>query len=127
MNRVQLIGALGKDPEFKYTSSGQGVCNFSMATSESYKDKNGETQKKTEWHSVVVWGKLAELANVNLKKGSKCFVEGALTTRSWDNKDGQKQYKTEVTAKGIEFFGGIKNREETQEQSLNETEEDLPF
>lgn len=106
VNKVILIGNLGKDPEFKYTPGGQPVATFSIATTERYADKSGQRQEKTEWHNIVVWGKLAELANQYLKKGRSAYIEGRLTTRSWDDKDGNKRYKTEIVGNTIQFLGG---------------------
>lgn len=104
LNKVMLIGRLGQDPELKYTPSGSAVCNFSMATSESWTDKAGQKQEKTEWHRIVVWGKLAELCNQYLGKGRQAFVEGKLQTRSWEDKEGQKKYTTEVMANTVQFL-----------------------
>ncbi len=106
VNKVILLGRLGQDPELKYTPSGSGVCNFSVATSESWTDKSGQKQEKTEWHRIVVWGKLAELCNQYLAKGRQVFVEGKLQTRSWDDKDGNKRYTTEINAATVQFIGG---------------------
>jgi single-strand DNA-binding protein len=106
INKVMLIGRLGQDPELKYTPSGSAVCNFSLATSESWTDKSGQKQEKTEWHRVVVWGKLAELCNQYLAKGRQAFIEGSLQTRQWDDKSGQKRYTTEINAKNVQFLGG---------------------
>lgn len=106
VNKVIILGRLGQDPELKYTPSGAAVCNFSLATSETWNDKNsGQKQEKTEWHRVVVWGKLAELCNQYLAKGRQAFVEGRLQTRSWDDKDGQKKYTTEINATTVQFIG----------------------
>jgi single-strand DNA-binding protein len=107
VNKVILLGRLGQDPELKHTPSGAAVCNFSLATSESWNDKNsGQKQERTEWHRVVVWGKLAELCNQYLAKGRQAFVEGRLQTRSWDDKQGQKRYTTEINATTVQFIGG---------------------
>ena len=107
INKVILIGRLGQDPELKYTPSGAAVANFSIATSESWNDKSGQKQERTEWHRIVVWGKLAELCNQYLAKGRQVFVEGSLQTRSWDDQQsGQKRYMTEVNARNIQFLGG---------------------
>ena len=107
VNKVIILGRLGQDPELKYTPSGAGVCNFSLATTESWSDKNsGQKQERTEWHRVVVWGKLAELCNQYLSKGRQAFVEGKLQTRSWDDKSGQKRYTTEINATSVQFIGG---------------------
>ncbi|MCU0609998.1 MAG: single-stranded DNA-binding protein [Chitinispirillaceae bacterium] len=109
INKAILIGNLGKDPEMRSTAGGQQVTTFSLATTERYSDKSGQRQEKTEWHSVVAWGKLAELANQYLKKGRSCYVEGKIQTRSWDDKDGNKKYKTEIVASQIQFLGGPGN------------------
>ncbi len=97
-NKVSLIGHLGKDPEVRRLESGAAVAKFSLATSESYKDKAGEWQSVTEWHDVVLWRSLAERAERDLKKGSLVFVEGKLTTRKWQDKEGNNRYSTEVVA-----------------------------
>lgn len=104
INKVMLIGRLGQDPDLKYTPAGTAVCNFSVATSDSWVDKNGQKQEKTEWHRIVVWGKLAELCNQYLQKGRQAYIEGSLQTRSWE-KDGIKRYSTEVVAKNVQFLG----------------------
>ena len=106
VNKVILLGRLGQDPEIKYTPSGAAVCNFSVATTEAWTDKQGQKQEKTEWHRIVVWGKLAELCNQYLAKGRQAFVEGRLQTRSWDDKDGTKRYTTEILANSVQFIGG---------------------
>ncbi len=106
VNKVILLGRLGQDPELKYTPGGSPVCNFSLATTESWTDKAGAKQEKTEWHRVVVWGKLAELCNQYLAKGRQAFLEGRLQTRSWDDKDGHKRYTTEILASTVQFIGG---------------------
>lgn len=101
MNRVFLYGRLGQDPEWKTFQNNSGVCNFSMATSEKYTDKQGQAQEKTEWHRIVVWGKLGEAVTAQMKKGSECFVMGKVSTRSWEGKDGRKQYSTEIVAERV--------------------------
>lgn len=106
VNKVIVLGRLGQDPEMKYTPSGAAVCNFSVATSENWTDKSGQKQERTEWHRIVVWGKLAELCNQYLSKGRQAFVEGKLQTRSWDDKDGTKRYTTEIMATTVQFIGG---------------------
>lgn len=106
VNKVILVGNLGKDPELKKTPSGQSVASFSVATSESFKGRDGNKQEKTEWHNVVAWGKLADLVNQYLAKGRSCYIEGKLTTRSWDDRDGNKRYKTEVVAQNVVFLNG---------------------
>ena len=106
VNKVLILGRLGKDPEVRFTSGGQAVCNFTVATGEEWKDKNDQKQKRTEWHKVVVWGKLAELCGEHLKKGRQCYVEGKLQTREWTDKENRKQYTTEVVAYEVTFLGG---------------------
>jgi single-strand DNA-binding protein len=106
VNKVILVGRLGRDPETRYTSGGQAVCNFSLATDESYKDRSGERQKRTEWHKIVLWGKLAELGQQYLKKGSQVYIEGRIQSRQWDDKEGQKRTSFEIVATGMKFLGG---------------------
>jgi single-strand DNA-binding protein len=107
LNRVQLIGNLGKDPEIKYTPQGTPVAKITLATNERFKDKAGEWQDRTEWHNVVLWQRLAEIAGEYLKKGGKVYIEGRLQTRSWDDKQtGQKKYMTEVVASDLILLGG---------------------
>jgi single-strand DNA-binding protein len=107
LNRVQLIGNLGKDPEVKYTPQGTPVAKLTIATNERYKDKSGEWQDRTEWHNVVLWQRLAEIAGEYLKKGGKVYIEGRLQTRSWDDKQtNQKKYMTEVVASDLILLGG---------------------
>jgi single-strand DNA-binding protein len=107
VNKVIILGRLGQDPELKYTPSGAAVCNFSLATTESWNDKaTGQKQERTEWHRIVVWGKLAELCNQYLSKGRQAFVEGKIQTRSWEDKDGNKRYTTEIAANTVQFIGG---------------------
>ena len=105
VNKVILVGRLGRDPETRYTSSGQAVCNFSMATDESFKDRSGERQKRTEWHKIVVWGKQAEIAQQYLKKGSLIFLEGRIQSRQWDDKEGQKRTSFEIVANRFQMLG----------------------
>lgn len=106
VNKVLLIGRLGNNPEIRFTNTGTAVANFNLATSENWNDKSGQRQERTEWHRVVVWGKLAELCEKYLSKGRQCFVEGRLQTRSWDDKDGNKRYTTEIVATTVQFLGG---------------------
>ncbi len=105
INKVILVGRLGANPELRYTPGGQGVANFNMATSEQWTDKTGKKQERTEWHRIVVWGKLAELCSQYLAKGRQAYVEGRLQTRSWDDKEGIKRYTTEVVAQTVQFLG----------------------
>ncbi len=108
VNKVILVGNLGKDPEVKYTPQGTAVAKITVATSSSFKDKtSGEWQETTEWHNVVLWQRLAEIAGEYLKKGNKVYIEGRLQTRSWDDKQsGQKRYMTEVVANDLVLLGG---------------------
>ena len=106
VNKVILIGNLGKDPELKHTSSGTAMAKFTLATNERYKDKNGEWQDKTEWHNVVLWQRLAEIAAEYLKKGRSVYIEGRLQTREWEDKQGQKRYTTEIVASDLVLLGG---------------------
>jgi single-strand DNA-binding protein len=106
VNKVILIGNLGKDPEVKYTPSGTAVARFSLATNERYKDKDGNWQDRAEWHNIVAWQRLAEIVGEYVKKGNKLYVEGRLQTRSWDDKDGQKKYMTEIVANDLVLLTG---------------------
>src|SRR5262245_30717543 len=107
INKVILIGNLGKDPEVKYTPQGTPVAKLTIATNERYKDKDGQWQDRTEWHNVVLWQRLAEIAGEYLKKGGKVYIEGRLQTRSWDDKQtNQKRYMTEVVASDLVLLGG---------------------
>src|SRR5437588_2795174 len=106
VNKAILVGRLGRDPETRYTSAGQAVCNFTLATDETYKDRNGERQKRTEWHRIVVWGKQAEIAQQYLHKGSLIFVEGRIQTRQWDDREGQKRTTMEIVATNFRMLGG---------------------
>ena len=106
VNKVILVGRLGRDPETRYTGGGQAVANFSVATDETYKDRNGEKQKRTEWHKIVVWGKQAEIAQQYLKKGSLIFIEGRIQSREWQDKEGQKRTSFEIVASNFRMLGG---------------------
>jgi single-strand DNA-binding protein len=105
VNKVILIGNLGADPEVRYMPSGDAITNIRLATTESWKDKNGEKQEKTEWHRVTFYRKLAEIAGEYLKKGSQVYVEGRLETRKWQDKDGQDRYTTEIVADRMQMLG----------------------
>lgn len=106
VNKVILVGNLGADPEVKYTQSGAALCTFSVATSESFKDRDGNQQDRTEWHKIVAWRKLAEICGQYLSKGRQVYVEGKIQTRSWDDKDGNKHYMTEIVAREVQFLSG---------------------
>ncbi len=106
INKVILIGRLGSDPEVRYTPSGVAVANFSVATSEEWKNKDtGEKQERTEWHRIVAWRRLGEICGEYLSKGRQVYVEGRIQTRSWDDRDGNKKYTTEIIANDIQFLG----------------------
>lgn len=105
VNKVMLIGGLGKDPETRFMPNGDAVCNFSMATSENWKDKQGVKQEKTEWHNIVMYRKLAEIAGEYLKKGAQVYIEGKLQTRKWQTKEGQDRYTTEIIADSMQMLG----------------------
>jgi single-strand DNA-binding protein len=103
---VQLIGNLGKDPEVRFIKDETAVCNFSLATVEKYKKNDGEKVEKTEWHNIVVWRRLAEICGEYLSKGSLIYIEGSLTTRKWEDKNGVTKYTTEIVAKEMKMLGG---------------------
>lgn len=126
LNKVELIGHLGKDPDLRYTPSGTAVATFSLATSEKYKDKEGKTVTKTEWHNVVVWRSLAELCGKYLAKGRLIYIEGKIQTRSYDDRDGNQRYITEIVAKEVKFLeksekqGEPSNPQNTEEEWAEE-------
>lgn len=113
LNKVMLIATLGRDPEIRYMPNGDAACNLSVATSESWKDKSGEKQERTEWHRISIFGKLAEIAGQYLGKGSSVYLEGKLQTRKWTDKDGVEKYTTEIIADKMQMLGG--NREASRE------------
>jgi single-strand DNA-binding protein len=135
VNRVILIGRLGKDPEIKYTPSGVALAKFSLATDESYNDAEGNLQNQTEWHNIVVWKKQAEIAVQYLKKGTLVFLEGRIKTRSWDDPQGGKKYMTEIIASRFVMLSskseGVENLKPLPvvptQPPAPEEEEDLPF
>ena len=106
VNKVILVGNLGKDPEVRYTPSGRAVAKFPLATKDSWTDQESTRQERTEWHNIVVWGKQAELCGQYLAKGRQAYIEGAIRSRSYDDKDGNKRYVTEIVAQRIQFLGG---------------------
>ena len=143
VNKVILVGSLGKDPEIKYMPNGEAVANFSMATSENWKNKEGVKQEKTEWHNIVAYRKLAEIIGEYLIKGAPVYIEGKLQTRSWE-KDGVKRYSTEIIADSMQMLGGKKDNSTTSAQrqdppsneqsqpsgtnkSFDDFEDDFPF
>ena len=105
VNKVILVGNLGKDPEVRFTPGGQAKASFSVATTEKWKDQQGQLQERTEWHNIVVWGKQAETCGQYLSKGRQVFIEGRIKTRSYDDKDGNKKYITEIVAQNVRFLG----------------------
>lgn len=109
LNRVTLIGRVGADPELRYTQSGQATCSLRVATDESYTDKDGKRVERTEWHRIVVFGKAAEHCNQYLRKGSLVYVEGKLTTRKWQDQNGQDRYSTEIRADRVQFLDRKEN------------------
>ena len=142
VNKVILVGNLGKDPEVKYTPGGPALAKFSLATNERFKDKAGEWQDRTEWHNIVAWQRLAEIVGEYIKKGAKVYVEGRLQTSSWEDKQsGEKKYRTEIIAQDLVMLGGRDdsepvaasrrngNREQQyrQEDPSEITDEDIPF
>ena len=106
LNKAILIGNLGADPETRYTQDGTCVCNLRLATTEKFKGRDGNPQEKTEWHRVVLWGRLGEIANQYLTKGARVYIEGKIETRKWTNKEGQDQYTTEIRASEMKMLGG---------------------
>lgn len=140
LNKVTLIGNLGKDPEMSYTASGVAVTKFSIATNERWKDQEGNAQERTEWHNIVAWRKLAEICGQYLKKGSKVYLEGKLQTRSWDDKNsGVKRYTTEIVADDLIMLDGkgtgggnsggsdMNNSAPMSEPAAEPEKDDLPF
>lgn len=135
VNKVILIGNLGKDPEIRHLESGAAVASFPLATTESYKNKNGERVDQTEWHNIVLWRGLAEVAEKYLKKGNQIYVEGRIRTRSWEDNEGNKKYMTEIIGNNMTMLGGkkddsgINTQSGSQESTVPEPteEDDLPF
>ena len=135
VNKVILVGNLGKDPEVRYLDNGVAVANFSLATTENYKNKQGERVSQTEWHNIVFWRGLAEVAEKYLKKGDSVYVEGKLRTRRWEDKDGNAKYTTEILADNMTMLGNkrsttseeLSNTNDSDVSNANETEDDLPF
>jgi len=136
VNKVILIGRLGADPELKYMPSGDPVANFNLATNESYRDKDGNTQEKTEWHRIVAFKRLAEICGEYLKKGSLVYIEGRIQSRSWEDKNGVKRYTTEIITYTMQMLGkkaeideGTTDQppQDTNSQKLESEDEDLPF
>ena len=138
INKVILVGNLGRDPEVRYTQNGNAVANINLATNEVWNDKSGQRQERTEWHRIVVWGKQAEIAKEYLSKGRQIYVEGSLQTRQWEDKDGQKRYTTEIRCQRFVMLGGRggEGRSESvggsepepeMPQDMSYSDEDIPF
>ncbi|HIG33226.1 MAG TPA: single-stranded DNA-binding protein [Flavobacteriales bacterium] len=131
VNKVILVGNLGKDPEVKYLDNGVAVANFSLATTENYKNKEGEKVSQTEWHNIVLWRGLAEVAEKYLKKGASVYIEGKIKTRKWEDKDGNTRYNTEILADNMTMLGGKKDSQETPidppQETTSDKADDLPF
>lgn len=134
LNKVIIIGNLGKDPELKFMPNGDAVCNFSVATTDSWKDKAGEKQERTEWHNIVMYRKVAEIAGEFLKQGSSVYLEGKLQTRKWQTKEGQDRYTTEVIADSMQMLGKkseggtpVTKKISESVNSIEEMEDDVPF
>ena len=125
VNKVMLLGNLGKDPELRYTQNQTAVCTFSLATGDRRKDATGNWVDHTEWHNIVVWGKTAEHCNTYLKKGRQAFIEGRIQTRKWQDKEGKDRYTTEIVANTVQFVGGGKGegRGESQPEMIVEDSE----
>lgn len=126
MNKAMLIGNLGNDPEIRYTQKGTPVATFSIATTERWKDAEGEQQEHTDWHRIVAWKGLAEICGDHLKKGSKVYIEGKMQTRKWEDGNGVTHYTTELIAKNLEMLGG-KNTEKEPDQSLTPPGDNPPL
>tara|TARA_B100000214_G_C23844302_1_gene570325 strand:- start:22 stop:435 length:414 start_codon:yes stop_codon:yes gene_type:complete len=134
VNKVILIGNLGKDPEVRYLDSGVAVANFSLATTENYRNKEGERVSQTEWHNVVLWRGLAEIAEKYLKKGSSVYIEGRIRNRKWEDKEGNTRYNNEILADNMTMLGGRSNdssqdigSNQNTSKSADSSENDLPF
>ena len=136
VNKVILVGNLGKDPEVRYLDSGVAVANFSLATTENYKNKQGEKVSQTEWHNIVLWRGLAEVAEKWLKKGSSVYIEGKIRTNKWEDKEGNTRYNTEILADNMTMLGNrihsdvsVKNDSKISSEikSVNDENDDLPF
>ena len=128
VNKVILVGNLGKNPEVRYLDNGVAVANFSLATTENYKNKEGERVNQTEWHNIVLWRGLAEVAEKWLKKGSSVYVEGKIRTRKWEDKDGNTRYSTEILGDNMTMLGGKPVSESPAESILDSgKKDDLPF
>jgi len=124
VNKVTLIGNVGKEPEIKQLDNGTKIANFPLATSETWKDKNGEKVEQVEWHNISIFGKLAEIVEMFVNKGTLLYCEGKIKTRSWDDKDGNKRYTTDIIVSELRMLGG---KQKENEASKNEPNDDLPY
>ena len=122
LNKVQLIGNLGKDPELRYTPNGDAVVSFSVATTEKYKDREGNKKEVTEWHNVIAWRQLAEICGKYLHKGKQVYIEGKIKTRSYDDRDGNKKYVTEIIASQMIMLGSV-DRQQSEQQARPEPQQ----
>ena len=141
LNKVMLIGNLGKDPEVRYTAAGTAVASFALATSERFKNKNGEWEEKTEWHNVTLWARLAEIAGEYLSKGKTVYIEGRLQTRKWQDRDGKDRYTTEIVGEKMQMLSGkgeggggrqgagraAESQEPGYEEPVFNPDDDIPF
>lgn len=127
INKAIIVGNLGADPDMRYTPSGQGVCELRVATTETWKDKNDQKQERTEWHRVVVWGKQAESCSKYLSKGRQVYVEGSIQTRTYDDKDGNKRYVTEIKASEVKFLGGNGGSKKDEPANDWPADNDIPY
>jgi len=133
VNKAIIVGNLGKDPEVRFLPNGDAVCNFSVATTESWKDKDGKKNEKTEWHNIVLFRKLAEIAGEYLKKGRPVYLEGRLQTRKWQDKEGQERYTTEIVADTMQMLGSREEAKEvasttsTPPANFDDLADDVPF
>lgn len=118
VNKVIIVGRLGADPEVKTVTSGQTVCRLSVATSENWTDRDGQKQERTEWHRIVIWGRMAEVCGQHLSKGRQVYLEGRMQTRSWEDQQGQKKYTTEVIANTVQFLG---SNDRSQNSSMGDS------
>ncbi|HEM49125.1 MAG TPA: single-stranded DNA-binding protein [Caldithrix sp.] len=126
VNKVILLGRLGKDPDMRYTPSGTAVANFSLATNSAIKDSEGNWTDKTEWHNIVAFGRTAEIAGEYLKKGKQVFIDGRLQTSSWEDQNGQKRYKTEIVASELQLIGPKGEGESGADTSSADVEDEAP-
>ena len=130
LNKIMIIGNLGSDPELRYTQSGTPVASFRVATTEKWKDKGGQMQEQTEWHSCNAWSKLAEICGNYLKKGSKVYIEGSVHTRKWQDQDGKDRYSTEVKVREMKMLDGKKDSQQPGgewSQPAPGGDDDIPF